>query len=442
MTKKWMTIFSLLMIAAFVLASCAPAATPEPTQPPAAPATQPPAAQPTTPPEPTTPPPTAVPEPVKLALWTKEGEADGGLQWVKSLTDAYTKLHPEVTFDVVNKDVETLREDFQTSSLAGNPPDLLWTVSDHAGPFTTADLIQPVDGLVDLSKFVESAVTAVQLNGKTWGVPISNGNQLMLLYNKDLVPTPPKDTDEMISMAKAITKGGVYGLVYNQTEPFWLVPWLGGFGGVVFASDGVTPTLDTPEMVATLKFLQDIKYTDKIVPPESDYNGADTMFKEGKAGMIVNGDWSVADYQKTLGDKLGVVPLPKVTATGKYPAPYTSGVFFMIPKDLSGAKLDAVKGFMNYVTSEEVQLDMVKTLKRLPALSTALQNDLITKDPLLSGAALQMTYGTPMPTVVEMRCNWDSMKPEMQSVLANKETPEAAAKAMQTSAEACIKKLQ
>ena len=72
-----------------------------------------------------------------LTLWTKEGEADGSFQYVKSLTDAYTAAHPNVTFEVVNKDVEALREDFQTSSLAGDPPDLLWTGRDHCRPVHT-----------------------------------------------------------------------------------------------------------------------------------------------------------------------------------------------------------------------------------------------------------------------------------------------------------------
>jgi arabinogalactan oligomer/maltooligosaccharide transport system substrate-binding protein len=47
-----------------------------------------------------------------------------------------------------------------------------------------------------------------------------------------------------------------------------------------------------------------------------------------------------------------------------------------------------------------------------------------------------------MPTVSEMRCNWDSMKPEMQAVLANSKKPADAAAAMQTAAETCIAKLQ
>lgn len=439
MYKKFMPLFSILAIAAFLLAACQPAATPAPTEAPAA--TEAPVV--TEAPAATEAPTEAPAEPVKISLWTKEGEADGGLQFVQALADAYTKENPNVTFEVVNKEVETLREDFQTASLANAAPDLLWTVSDHLGPFTTADLIQPVDSLFDLSVFVDSATAAVKSpDGKTWGVPISNGNHLMLIYNKSMVEKAPADTDELVATATALTKDGVYGLVYNQTEPFWASPWLGGFGGKVFAADGVTPTLNTPEMISTMQWLADLKSKYKVVPTESDYNGADSLFKEGKAAMIINGDWSLGGYKEALGDKLGVAPIPMVKSTGKYPAPFTSGVFFMLPKGLEGAKLEAVKGFINFVTNEKNQLEMVTKLSRLPALKTALANDLITKDPILSGSALQMTYGTPMPTVVEMRCVWDSWKPEMQAVLAGTEKAEDAAPKIQTAAEACIKSLE
>src|SRR4030042_365439 len=162
-----------------------------------------------------------------ILLWTKEGEADQALQYVQNLADVFSKVYPKITFEVVNKNVEVLREDFQTASLAGTPPDLLWTVSDHAGPFTTAKLIQPVDALFPLASYVTSAVNAVKLGGKTWGVPISNGNHLMLMYNKKLIPTPPKPTNELFALIGKLPSS-VYPLVYTQTEPFWLVPWVGG----------------------------------------------------------------------------------------------------------------------------------------------------------------------------------------------------------------------
>jgi arabinogalactan oligomer/maltooligosaccharide transport system substrate-binding protein len=298
--------------------------------------------------------------------------------------------------------------------------------------------------MFDLDKYVGSALAAVELGGQTWGVPIANGNHLMLIYNKDLIEEPPQTTDELIEMGQELTTGDQYGLVYNQTEPFWLVPWLGGFTGSVFAEDGRTPTLNTEEMVNTLQFLYDIKYETPIVPAESDYDGADTLFKEGKAAMIINGDWSLGGYKDAFGDTLGVARIPQVSATDEWPHPYTSGVYLMFPVSLQEdeAKLEAVKDFARFVTSANNQALMIAKLNRLPALEAALDDPLIANDLILKGSADQMTVGTPMPTVSEMRCNWDAMKPEMQAVLADTKAPEQAAEDMQTAAESCVEKLE
>ncbi len=381
-------------------------------------------------------PPTAT---VKIALWTQEGESEGAFQFVKKLADAYTAKYPNVTFDVLNKETEALRQDFLAASLANSAPDLLLTVNDHAGPFSVADVLQPVDKLFDLKLYVASAAA---IGDKTWGLPVSSGNHLMLLYNKSMVKTPPANTDQLISMGKTLTKGDTYAIVWNQTEPFWLVPWLGGFGGSVFAKDGKTPTLDTPAMVNTLQFLYDLKAKYAITPKESDYATMDTLFKEGKAAMIINGDWSLGDYKKALGDKLGVAPIPMVSSTKKWPAPYTSGKYFMIPKSVTGDTLKAVVAFINFYTSNDNQVDMAKTLSRLPALRTALDNEFVKNDPILSASAKQMVLGTPMPAALEMRCNWDSMKPEQNAVLAGTKKPADAAKAMQAAALACLKTIQ
>ncbi|NQT59433.1 MAG: extracellular solute-binding protein [Bacteroidetes bacterium] len=378
------------------------------------------------------------PEEVTFALWTQEGESEGVYQWIEQLAADYMTLNPKVTIEVVRKDTEALREDFQTASLAGAPPELLWTVSDQAGPFTAAGLIRPVDDLYQADKFVESVI----MEGNTYAVPISAGNHLMLLYNKDLLSKVPENTDEFIKVAQAATKGDVFGLVYNMTEPFWMVPWLGGFGGKVFADDGITPTLDTKAMVDTLQFLADLKYKYAVTPVESDYATMDTLFKEGKAAMLINGDWSLSDYAGVLGDKFGVARLPMVSSTGKYPAPYTAGKYFMVADGVEGIALNAVKGFIEYVTSAEIQNNMLEEFKRLPALLSALNAPVITADPILKGSAAQLAVGTPMPTVIEMRANWDAMKPEMNAVLAGTKSAAEAAEDMQSAAEAGIRALE
>ena len=114
----------------------------------------------------------------------------------------------------------------------------------------------------------------------------------------------------------------------------------------------------------------------------------------------------------------------------------------MLPKELSGDKLNAVVDFINFSTDKENQLDMVTKLTRLPALTEALSDKLITDDPILSASAAQMSYGTPMPTVTEMRCVWDSLKPEMQAVFAGTEKADVAAKNSQAAAVTCIAALE
>ena len=378
-------------------------------------------------------------DPVKLAMWTKEG--DPSLAYVKDLAARYTTAHPNVTFEVTNKDVEVLREDFQTASLAGAAPEILWTVADHIGPFTAADLITPLDDMVDGSSYFPLAATIATADGKLWGAPISFGNQLMLYWNKALAgDTAPADSDALVAKAKELTKAPNYGLVFNQTESFWLVPFLGGFGGKVFADDGKTPTLNTDAMTGALKFMYDLKFTNKVTPSEADYATADGLFKDGKAAMIINGDWAMADYVKALGDKLGVGPIPQITGN-QWPAPYVAGAFFMASKavgDDPNLKC-VVSDFFKWATAKDEQVNMVKTLQRLPGNAAAFTDPIVTGNPLLAGAATAAAKGIPQPTNLEMRCVFDSMTAGVRDMFTGKSSDVAAiAKTMQSSAETCI----
>jgi arabinogalactan oligomer/maltooligosaccharide transport system substrate-binding protein len=101
-----------------------------------------------------------------------------------------------------------------------------------------------------------------------------------------------------------------------------------------------------------------------------------------------------------------------------------------------------VGDFIEFVTGEAKQLDMADTLSRLPGRISAQSADFIVNDPVFTGAAEAVKYGTPMPSVLEMRANWDAMKPEMSLVLSGSKSPEDAAEAMQAAAEAGIRALE
>ncbi len=376
--------------------------------------------------------------PVRLALWTTEG--DPGLAYVRSLTARYTTAHPNVTFEVTSKDVEVLGEDFQAASLAGAAPEILWTVADQIGPFTAADLITPLDDMVDGASYVPLAAQIATADGRLWGAPISFGSQLMLYWNKALAgDAAPADSDALVAKAKELTMAPNYGLVFNQTESFWLVPFLGGFGGKVFADDGETPTLNTHAMTAALTFMHDLKYTDRVMPSRSDYATADGLFKAGKAGMIINGDWAMADYVKALGDKLGVGPIPQI-AGNQWPAPYVAGTLLMASKAVGDDPnlTCVVSDFLRWATARDEQVNMVKVLQRLPGNAEAFGDPIVTGDALLAGAAAAVAKGIPQPANVEMRCVTDAMTAGVRDMAWGNADVAGIARTMQIAATTCI----
>jgi len=385
--------------------------------------------------------------PVAFQLWTKEGTGDGSFQFVQKLATDYMTAHPNVTITVVNKNVEDLRTQFLTTSQAHQAPELLWTVSDHVGPFTSADVIQPVDGLVDLSAYLPNALQSVQLDGKTWGLPVSFGNHLMLYTNKDLIPECPADSAAWIAAAKAKTGDGNFGMVFNQGEAFWVLPFLAAFGGHVFGEDGSTGTLNTPAMVSALSFLKDLKWNQGVMPAEADYNVADGMFRNGitpvdpnaslapsatppptgVAASIINGDWTLGDYYKLFGDKLNICPIPQVTGAD-WPAPFLAGTYLMFSKDLAAdaAKQATVLDFANYVTGKAQQLDLVSTLKRLPGTNEAFNDPAVTGDPQLALSAAAAAHGIGTPGTLNMRCVWDAVTPNAHKLFSDQSADPAA----------------
>lgn len=381
---------------------------------------------------------------ITIELWTKEG--DPQIDFVQALADDYTALHSNVTFEVVNKDVELLREDMVNTALSPDAqPELLWTVLDHVGPFVEAGVIQELGGKFDESVLAEAAQGSGTFDGKVWVAPISIGNQLMLYYNKSIIgDEAPADTDELIALAEEHTdaSAGNYGFVFNQTESFWLVPWLGGFGGSVFADDGLTPTLDTPEMEATLTFLHDLKYDHGVMPAECDYTCASDLFTTGAAGMIMNGDWELANYTELLGDDLGVAALPEVNETGEFPKPYIGGTYYMVPSAVEGDTLTVVLDFINFTLAADQQRAQTEELKRLPSNGEILADPVVTDDPGLQGAGDAVSKGIPQPINVEMRCNFDAMTAAVRDLFGGNDDIAGILATMQTAADNCLATLQ
>ena len=311
--------------------------------------------------------------------------------------------------------------------------DVLWVTDAYSRALVGAGVLQPVDNVVNLDNYMPSIVHA----GHTWGVPISGGDHLVLFYNRSLLSTVPQDTDELVATARRLTDDAHYGIVWDQTEPLWVVPWVGGFGGALFASDGVTPTLDTPAMVASLQFLVDLHNVHRAAAAYADYAGADTLFRSGRAAMSINGAWALDVYREELGDALGVAPLPRVVATQAFPVPYAGGTYFMIPRAVRGRVLRRVHMFIEYATNYQNQMRIFDVVGDMPMLREALDDPRIRTDPLLGGVSVALAHSMPMPVGGMEHCSWNAIRAELSAVFTAAVQVQDAVRAMAEQAALC-----
>jgi len=262
----------------------------------------------------------------------------------------------------------------------------------------------------------------------------------MLLYNKALIATPPATFEDLITQAKALTAGDIQGFAYNLNEPFWGAGFYGAFGGWPL-DEADKPTFNNQAFIDYLTFVASLK-TDGVVPQECDYNCADTLFKEGKAAMIINGDWSLGGYADALGANLGAGPVPPINGN-----PYTemtAGKYFMVSKAVldNADKKAAVQAFVAFMTSADVQKRWLDQFKRLPSNKVVAQDPTIASDPILAGSMAALSFGRGMPAAATMRCAWDAWRPNLEGVMAGTTTPVDAAAAAQQAADDCVATLQ
>jgi len=336
---------------------------------------------------------------------------------------------------------ETARTNYIISALGGSGPALIWGASDNIGPFVELKVIRPLEtvlGRDEIERFITEPMPAnTWMDGHLYQVADRVGNHLHLVYNKALVSTPPKTMSELIRMGDSLTvdrdnDGRIdqYTLVWNYTEPFFVVPFIGGFGGWILDRDN-RPTLNTDPVIRAARLIYELANVHRIIPLECDYEISNALFKDGRAAMIINGSWSWATYVEN-GIDFGIARIPKVDETGLWPTPMVSPLGYSLNVNLEGEKLAAAVELLKFLTSPEVQLRYTVSSGAIPSDTTAFRNPLVRQNPLVAASLDQLTVGVLMPPVTELRWIWDAMRPAYQSIFTGRLTPERAAAEMQS----------
>jgi len=411
--RRWfLWIISLLVIGS-LLGACA---TPTPVPPtatqaaPAASPTAPAAATPTTAPSPTPAPKT------KLTIWHAYHTGGSEEQALTQILENYQQKNPNVEVQVLAIPFDQIFTKWETEVAAGGGPDMFTAPNDQLGKEVRAGLIAPLDDLLKgkLENVAPIGIQGMQVGGKIYGVP-GIVKAVALYYNKSTVPEPPKTTDDLLNLVKAGKKLVLYA---GGAAAYFHFGWYSAFGGQLADPQGRC-IADKGGVAEALQFLLDLKAAGAQF--ESDLSKGATLFRQGKADMIVDGPWMLGDYKKDLGDKLGVVPLP---AGPKGPANPLTGVdgWYINP---NSKNKEAAVALALYIFGPE-GLKIYADVAGDPPVRTDVQ----VTDPLVKTFAEAAAAGFPRPQEAWFDNYWGPFGDMFTAVLEGKAKPaDAVAKA-------------
>ncbi len=369
-------------------------------------------------------------EPGKLLIWINGDKGYNGLQKVgdefaKKTGVQVTVEHPE---DAPGK--------FQQAAAAGKGPDIWIWAHDRIGEWIAGGLLQPITPSKKVQADIDPlAWKAFNVGGKTWGYPISI-EAVALVYNKDLVPTPPKTFEEVIALDKKLSASGKKAILWDYNNTFFTWPLLAANGGYPFKlkADGTYDAADTGvNNAGALKGAELLAkmVKDGVMPKGAGYADMEAGMAQGKVAMMINGAWSWDNLKKAKVN-FGVAKIPAIA--GKKAAPFVGVIGAMVSKASPNRDV-AVEFIENHMLA-------VKGLKMInddvplgtPASKTLFAE--LKNDPNIQATMASAQDGNPMPNNPEMGRFWSSMASALQNVTEGRQAPkealDAAAKRINT----------
>jgi multiple sugar transport system substrate-binding protein len=297
----------------------------------------------------------------------------------------------------VNSPVET---DKVIAALSGSePPDILVLGGpDDVSTWVNEGLVAPLDELaathgIDLGDIYPAMLAQGKYKGKLYALPWGS-DTYGLYWNKDLFEEagldpekPPTTMEELAEYADKLTKVDANG----QITQLGFVPdfswshieqYIKLNGSYWFNDDGSKVQLDTPEMIATLKWEQQFytKYgTDEVlrfVSSTGDYASPEHGFMAGKIAMMVDGEWMTGDnfiagLKPDLWYGVAAIPYP-ASKPEKKDTNMVGGTVVLIP---SGVKnKDAAAKLMAWMMSPEIVAEEMVANFNLPSSSKAAED--------------------------------------------------------------------
>ena len=351
----------------------------------------------------------------KLLIWYGLGLKDINARFTEDTGVAVTAEVPE---DIPAK--------FQQAAAAGAGPDIVIWAHDRAGEWVASGLITPVEPSPEIKdSIVDIGWDAFTIDGRIWGYPVRL-EAVGLVYNKDLVPEPPKTFEEIFELDAKLGKQGKDAIRWDINNTYFTFPLLAANGGYAFAKDaeGRYDVADTgvnnEGSVKGAEML--VKLIDEgVIPRGAAYSDMEAGVNKGEIAMMINGPWSWENLQGA-GINFGVAPIP--TVDGNPAKPYVGVVGAMINRASPNKDLA-----MLYLESYMLTPEGLRSMNEILSIGTPANKEFFeerSSDPNIQATMVNAELGEPMPSVPEMARFWSAMESALQNITQGRQSPQDA----------------
>ncbi|HBO23830.1 MAG TPA: maltose/maltodextrin ABC transporter substrate-binding protein MalE [Providencia sp.] len=339
----------------------------------------------------------------KLVIWVNGDKGYNGLAEIGQKFEESTGIKVSVEHP------DKLEEKFPMVAATGDGPDIILWAHDRFGGYAQSGLLAEITpDQVFKDKVFDFAWDATVFDGKLIAYPIAI-ESLSLIYNKDLLPNPPKTWEEIPALDKELRSKGKSALMFNLQEPYFTWPLIAADGGYAFKStngkyDIKDVGVNNAGSIAGLTFLVDM-IKNKHINPDTDYSISEAAFNKGDTAMTINGPWAWGNIDKSKVN-YGVTTLP--TFNGKPSKPFV-GVLSAGINAASPNKELAKEFIENYLITDE-GLDTVNKDKPLGAVALKSYQEKLETDPRIAATMQNARNGEIMPNVPQMSAFWYAVR--------------------------------
>lgn len=305
----------------------------------------------------------------------------------------------------------------------GTPPDAVLAPADAIGLARQFQLSEVPPELAGV-RFGERISRTVSTEGCYYGVPVIDGNHLLLLYNRRIVDKPPTSLDEL---EKIVAAGGASPITWLFDDAYVFATFLTTFG---WRLDQGRPSAFAGNEAVVQALEQYRRLVRALVPPDCGYDCVTSRFYDGKVATVINGEWALRDAEDRLGSDLGVAALPTVAGQPLVALSTTHALFFP-GKALTGPKSETLRRFAKFLQSPAVQRRWHDEAKRIPVDPDVLHAVRTEADSRTKLVLSELERAHRVPTSNAMAHAWPAMHKGLRLFLSNVQDAATASAYMQ-----------